>query len=127
MEKKEQTVNQLIVNQKEGNKLPDGVTQEMIDAWKGRFGKEKIKLGEIPMDEDRTQFLAVIGRVPCRKAMSEFEKWLDKNPDKSKEILINTCLLTCKEQVKADDFLFNGAFDFLTQLIPVARATVKNL
>ncbi|MBS2100709.1 hypothetical protein [Carboxylicivirga linearis] len=127
MEKKEQTVAQLIVNQPEGQKLPDGVTADMITAWKNRYGEGKIKLGEIPMDEERTQFLAVIGRVPCRKSMGEFEKWMDKDPNKSKEILINSCLLTEKEKVKADDLLFYGAFDFLSQLIPIGKATIKNL
>lgn len=127
MEKKTKTVEQLIVNQPEGQKLPDGVTEDMINAWKNRYGQDKIKLGEIPMDEERTQFLAVIGRVPCRKSMGEFEKWMDKDPNKSKEILINSCLLTEKEKVKAEDFLFFGAFDFLSQLIPVGKATVKNL
>ncbi len=127
MEKKTITVGQLVVNQPEGQALPDGITQDMIDSWKNRYGQAKIKLGEIPMNEERTQFLAVIGRVPCRKSMGEFEKWMDKDPNKSKEILINSCLLTCKEEVKADDFLFFAAFDFLSQLIPIGTATVKNL
>ncbi|WP_152541901.1 hypothetical protein [Saccharicrinis fermentans] len=112
---------------KEGNSLPDGITQEIIDAWKKRYGQQKIKLGELPINEDRTQFLAVIGRVPDRKTVGEFEKWMDKDPNKSKEILINACLLTEKEQVKADDFLFYGAFDFLTTLLPVAKSNIKNL
>jgi hypothetical protein len=118
---------QLIVNQPDGQKLPDGVTAEMIKSWKARYGETKVKLGEIPLDDDRTQFLAVIGRVPGRKEMGEFEKWMDKDPNKSKEILINSCLLTEKDRVKADDILFYGAFDFLSQLIPIGKATVKNL
>lgn len=127
MEKNIKTVAQLIINQPEGQELPDGVTPDMITAWKNRYGETKIKLGEIPMDEERTQFLAVIGRVPTRKELGEFEKWLDRDPNKSKEILINSCLLTEKNKVKAEDILFYGAFDFISQLIPVGKATIKNL
>lgn len=125
--KRKESVQQTVVNMKEGNDLPDGITQETIDAWKKRYGQDKIKLGELPLGEDRTQFLAVIGRVPDRKTVGEFEKWMDKDPNKSKEILINACILSGKEQVKEDDFLFYGAFDFITNLLPVAKSTIKNL
>ncbi len=128
VEKKEKKeVVQTVINMADGNVLPDGITQETIDAWKMRYGQSKIKLGELPVDEDRTQFLAVVGRVPDRKTVGEFEKWMDKDPNKSKEILINACLLTEKDRVKQDDFLFYGAFDFLTNLLPVAKSNIKNL
>lgn len=121
------TIVQMVVNMKEGNSLPDGITQETIDAWKKRYGQQKIKLGELPIDEDRTQFLAVVGRVPDRKTVGEFEKWMDKDPNKSKEILINACILSGKEKVKDNDYLFYGAFDFITSLLPVAKSNIKNL
>ena len=124
---KKNAIVQTVVNMKDGNLLPDGVSQETVDAWKERYGDTKIKLAELPLNDDRTQFLAVIGRVPDRKTVGEFEKWMDKDPNKSKEILLNACLLTEKDKVKADDFLFYGAFDFITNLLPVAKSTIKNL
>ncbi len=126
-ESKAKENNQTVINMADGSTLPDGVTSDMIEAWKKRYGNEKVKLAEIPLDEDRSQFMAVICRVPDRKVMGEFEKWMDKDPNKSKEILINTCLLTEKEKVKEVDFLFYGACDAITQLIPVAKSTIKNL
>ncbi len=113
--------------QQSNSNLPDGVTAEMIKAWKERYGSDKVKMASLPMDDNGDKYLDVIVRVPDRKTMSEFEKWLDKNPDKAKTLLINSCLLTGKEQVKADDALFFGAFDAIAELIPVRKSIVKNL
>jgi hypothetical protein len=52
---------------------------------------------------------------------------VDKNPDKAKEILVNACVLSGKEIVKADDGLFLGAFDAIVKLLPVRTAIIKNL
>ena len=71
--------------------------------------------------------LDVIVRVPDRKTLGEFEKWVDKAPDKAKEILINACVLTHKDEVKADDGLFMAAFDALSKILPYRSATIKNL
>lgn len=107
--------------------LPVGVSQEMIDAWKERYGQDKVKIAFLPMDDDGNEYKEVIVRVPDRKTMSEVEKWLDKAPDKAKEIMINSCLLSHKEEVKADDGLFFGAVDAITKLMPIRSAIVKNL
>lgn len=120
MENKEKTEKSNIV-------LPEGITQQMVDAWKDRYGKDKVKIACLPMDDDGDEFKEVIVRVPDRKVMSEVEKWLDKAPDKAKEIMINSCLLSNKEEVKADDGLFFGAVDAITKLMPIRTAIVKNL
>lgn len=106
--------------------LPVGVTAEAIQAWKERYGNDKVKIASLPKDDEGTEFLDVVVRVPDRKTMGEFEKWVDKNPDKAKEILINACVLSSKDVVKADDGLFYGAFDALVKLIPVRAAIIKN-
>lgn len=106
--------------------LPEGVTPEQVAAWKNAWGN-KVKLASLPKDDDGNEFLDVVVRVPDRKTMSELEKWIDKNPDKAKEITINACLLSHKDQVKADDGLFAAAFDAISQLIPVRKAIIKNL
>lgn len=112
--------------EKEKNQLPEGVTKETIEALKQRYGADKIKIASLPKDDDGTEFMDVVVRTPDRKVLGEFEKWVDKNPDKAKEILINACVLSNKETVKADDGLFLGAFDALVKLIPVRSAILKN-
>ena len=107
--------------------LPDGITKEMVKAAKTNPGTCNLKLADLPLDDNGDQFLTVLVSVPNRKTMGEFEKWIDKNPDKSKEILINAHLHSHKEQVKADDGLFTGAFDALVQLMPIRKAIIKNL
>ncbi len=114
-------------NKKKAAILPEGVTAEMLNGWKERYGADKVKIAQLPMDDDGTEHKEVVVRVPDRKTMGEFEKWIDKNPDKAKEILINACVLSEKAQVKADDGLFYGAYDALVKLIPVRTAIIKNL
>lgn len=107
--------------------LPVGVTEEMVKAWKERYGADKVKLADLPRDEDGSEFLTVVVRVPDRKTISEFEKFSDKNPDKAKEIMVNACILTCKDEVKSEDGLFFAAFDACAKLLPVKAAILKNL
>ena len=112
--------------EKETIQLPVGVTPDALEAWKLRYGANKIKIASLPKDDDGTEFMDVVVRTPDRKVLGEFEKWVDKNPDKAKEILINACVLSSKDEVKADDGLFLGAFDALVKLIPVRTAILKN-
>lgn len=107
--------------------LPNGVTAEMVTAWKERYGVDKVKLADLPKDDDGTDFLTIVVRVPDRKTISEFEKHMDRNPDKAKEIMVNACVLTAKEEVKADDGLFLAAFDACSKLLPIRAAIIKNL
>lgn len=107
--------------------LPDGVTVEMVTAWKERYGENAIRMASLPKDDDATAFLNVICRVPDRKTVAEFEKWIDRSPDKAKDVLINACILTSKEEIKADDGLYFAAVDAVTKLLPVRSAIIKNL
>lgn len=104
-----------------------GASKSQIKAWKERYGEKKVKLATLPLDDDGEQTMDIIVRVPDRKSMGEFEKWLDKSPNKAKEILINACVLTQKEEVKNDDDAFMAAFDAIAELIPVRKAIIKNL
>ncbi len=110
----------------EKTELKDGITPEIIKAAKDRYGEDKVKIASLPKDENAEEFLDVLVRVPDRKTQGEFEKWLDKSPDKAKEILVNACVLTNKEAVKADDGLFAGAIDALSKLLVVRTAIIKN-
>lgn len=107
--------------------LPDGITQEMVNEAKAKYGEKKIALGTLPMDDEGENFLHVLLKVPDRNTLSEFEKWSEKNPKKSKEILVNSCLLSHKDEVKADDELFLTCVNAIADLIPVRKAIVKKL
>ncbi len=107
--------------------LPQGVTEEQIKAWKERYGEKKVKIATLPLDDDNEETMDIIVRVPDRKTMGEFEKWIDRSPNKAKEILINACVLTDKEKIKGNDDAFFAAFDAISELIPIRKATLKNL
>lgn len=107
--------------------LPEGVTEDMVKAWKDHYGEKNVKVAQLPKNDEGSESLDVIVRVPDRKTLGEFEKWVDKAPDKAKEILINACVLTHKDEVKADDGLFMAAFDALSKILPYRSATIKNL
>lgn len=109
------------------NLLPDGITQEMIDAAKLKHKESAIKLAELPKDDDRNEYLTVLVRRPDRSVLSEYSKWVDKNPGKADEILVNSCLLSHKDIVKADDGLFTGCVDAISQLISIRKANIKNI
>ncbi|MDR0829645.1 MAG: hypothetical protein LBN95_06000 [Prevotellaceae bacterium] len=107
-------------------KLPEGVTPEMVAGYKERHGEKNVKLA-ILMDEDGNELRQEIVRVPDRKTLGEFEKWLDKQPLKAKEILVQNCVLTNKEAIKAEDILFSAAYNALIELIPVGKFKLADL
>lgn len=112
---------------KDNNTLPEGITQDMIDAAQAKFKPNHVNYAELPMDDDGNDYMTVLVRKPDRSVLSEFTKWVDKNPGKADEILVNSCLLSHKDQVKADDGLFQGAVDAIAQLISVRKARIKNI
>jgi hypothetical protein len=107
--------------------LPEGVTADMVKAWKDRYGQNKIKLATLTSDDNSFNPIDVVVRVPDRTSMGEFEKWLDKNPNRAKEVLIKACLLSSKEAVLANDDMFMAAFNALAEILPIQKATIKNL
>jgi len=107
--------------------LPDGVTQEMIDAWKERYGADKIFLSTLS-NEDNEELCKCIIRAPGRKELGEFEKWVDKNPDRAKEITVKACVLSPnKAEIIADQSKFLSAFDAIAAKFPIGRSSSKNL
>ena len=113
--------------QNEEVRLPDGVSLEMVKAWKERYGHTKIKLATLNAPDGEFEPFDVVMRVPDRIAMGEFEKYLDKNPNKAKEIILKACLLTKKDEVLANDDMFLAAFNALAEILPVAKSEIKNL
>lgn len=102
------------------------VTPEQIAEWKAKYGENKVKQIDLPLDDEGKEYLTVYGIVPTRRILSEWEKWSDKNPDRAKEILVKNCLLTEVDRVLNDQDLFFSAIGAVTELIPVRRAITKN-
>jgi len=108
-------------------KLPKGVTPEMFAKFLELHSKENMKIASLPLNDNEDEFLDVIICVPNRKILGEFEKWMETKPLKAKEILINSCLLTEKDKVKANDDLFYSCVNAISELIPIRKAIIKNL
>jgi hypothetical protein len=107
-------------------KLPEGATPELVAQWKERYGEKNVKLVTL-QNEDGEDLRNEIVRVPDRKTLGEWEKWVDKQPVKAKEILINGSFLTSKEAIKADDVLFSAAYSATIELIPVGKFKLADL
>ncbi len=110
----------------EKNANTGGATQAEIAAWKERYGEKNLHLFTIP-ETDGEDELEFIARTPDRKTLAEVEKWGEKDPNKAKEITINTCVLTRKEEIKGNDYYFLTAYVALSKLVKIGEATVKNL
>lgn len=106
-------------------KLPEGVTSDMVDVWKEKWGKN-LRIIDLPTNDDENEFFTVIAHIPTRRTLSDWEKFADSNPNKSKEILVKNSLLTGVEQVMADDALFGTCSVALMEIVPVRKAIIKN-
>lgn len=107
-------------------RLPAGITPELLATLKEKYDN-RLRYADLPKDDNGDEYLTVIVCVPDRVVTSEFEKWIDPNPLKAKELLVNACLLTHKEEVKADDGLFYAAVNAISSLIPLRKAVVRNI
>lgn len=103
------------------------VPKEVIDELNQRKdAKEKLKRVFLPLDDNNDEIQEVIVEVPNRRVLSQYMKWIDNNPSKAQDILINECLLTSKEAVKADDALYNTCVAEIAGLIPIRQGRTKN-
>lgn len=109
------------------NEVHPGITQEMITNAQTKYGINRVMYAEIPVSDDTDETLTVLVRRPDRQVMGEFQKWMEKNPNKSDDILVQNCLLSHKEQVKADEGLIMGVVDAISQLIVIRKAKIKNI
>lgn len=102
------------------------ITSEMIAEAKAAHGEEKVKTAVLPLDDEGKHNLEVLLKVPTRLVLGEFEKWSDRDPNKAKEILINACLLTFKDQVKSCDEAFFTCVNAIGELFPIRKGIIKN-
>lgn len=105
-------------------KLPEGITQEMINAAKAKG--HDVKLAEVPVDDyGATRTFLVC--VPSRTVLGQFRRWMDTDPKKADDILVKNCLLSHKDEVLANDELFTGVMATLSDLIVVRKGIIKNV
>lgn len=106
--------------------LPAGITAEMIAGAKTKHGDGNVKLLDLPLNDESTEFKTVLACVPSRAVLGQYRRFEDTDPKKADEILVKNCLLSHKDEVLADDGLFYGALTGIADLIPVRKAIVKN-
>ena len=107
--------------------LPEGITEQMVTDAKTKFGESQVKYADLPLDEEETDFKTVLVGVPSRVVLGQYRRWADNDPKKADEILVKACLLSHKDEVLADDGLFYGALNAISDLIPVRKGRIKNL
>ena len=114
------------MEKKEKSQLPDGITQEMIDDAKKKHGADKVKILDLPLNDEGTEYKSVLAVIPSRNVIGQFRRFMDNNPVKADTILVKACVLSHVDEVLNDDGLFLGAVSGLAELMPVRKAIVKN-
>lgn len=106
--------------------LPDGISQEMVDAAKVKFGATgNVKYADL-YDGEGNMLLTVLITRPIRPVLQEFER-NRAEPKIAADVLINGCLLSHKDKVKADQVLIQAAFNAITELIPIGTYAIYKL
>lgn len=88
-------------------------------------GEENLRRLELPTDDTGVDTLEVIVRVPNRKTLGQYLKFVQSNPAKAQEILVKNCVLTNLEAILDDDGLFLTACSQLAELIPIREGVIK--
>ncbi|MEE9408129.1 MAG: hypothetical protein V3V28_08650 [Polaribacter sp.] len=101
------------------------MTKEQRDALIKKHGEGNLRMLEIPTTESQTEFIEVVAIVPTRTVFGQFQKWSDANPKKASEILVRGCILTNREQIEANDFMFNTTLNVLAELVPMGEGRIK--
>lgn len=110
----------------DSNNLPEGITSELVADAITRKGVAHVKLAQLQKGADGKEILTVLVCTPSRKDISDFEKWSERQPNKAKNILIDSAILSHKETIKEDDWLWYAAANAATQLKPKGTALIKN-
>ncbi|MCL2328441.1 MAG: hypothetical protein FWC39_08000 [Bacteroidetes bacterium] len=107
-------------------KLPVGITKEMVADAKVKYGADKVKYVEILKENSDDVDIVVLACVPSRHITGQWRRYCESDPKKADDILVKNCLLSHKEEVLANDYLFSGALNGIAELIPMRKAVVKN-
>lgn len=104
------------------------VSDDTINELKqsGKYKEKDLRRLFLPLDDDNNEELEVIATVPSKSVMGQYMKFMDSNPVKANDILINHCVLTSKERIKNDDGLYWTCVSELAGLLPIRQGRVKN-
>lgn len=103
--------------------VPEKVLEKVVETHR----KEDLRKVLLPVDDEGRDKLEVLVKVPSRKILGEFMKFIETNPIKAQELLVNECLLSSVDEVDADDGLFFACVSGITELFPARQAKVKKL
>ena len=101
------------------------LTKEQRESFIKKYGENRLKTLEVPMDDLNTEFMEVKALIPDRATIGQYMKYADINPKKAQEILVKQCLLTDKEIIMNDDALFMTTVSLLAELIPIREGRIK--
>lgn len=109
--------------------LPDGITQEMLTEAKRKH--RSVKTAEL-LDAEGNHIGFILVGNPSTFIQNEWEKYIDKDLQRAKGILINGCV-PCnehKEMIKnfeknSDEYM--AVFDACAKMLPVGKSILKNV
>ncbi len=100
-------------------KLPEGVTKEHVEAWKKEHGT-------VRMCKLENGFKAII-HSPSRGVANQYEKFMDSDPNKARDILIKNCVLHGQSEVMTkDEYYYSCAFA-IAEMIPLTKGETEDL
>lgn len=107
--------------------LPEGVTIDQYNIWMEEHNR-KVFVFEVPLDEDEDETALVVLRsyAADRTVCGQFEKWIDKDPQRARTILIKYSTLHGKDILTKNNFAFQAASNFLIEKFPMMKGAVKN-
>lgn len=112
---------------KDMSKLPDGITEDMVNKAIATYGIRNVQLAKIATSDDEADDMLVLMNRPGRKAVSDYERFSDSNPLKAKRKLIAGTLLSHKEITEKNDWAFFGVFSAAVQLLKVEKSDFTKL
>lgn len=115
------------MSKKEDSLLPAGCTQEMVAKWKADLGQNMVKVQTLESSEGLHEPVTIVTRVPGRRTMEMFQKFMDRDPGKANDILKNECILFGKEQIAGNEYMELSAIEAIAKLIPTSKIVTKNL
>lgn len=103
------------------DQLPQGITQVMIDDAKKKYGATGMVKLVCLEDSDGNDLGTVLMVRPNRAVIDQVERFVDTDPGKAYEILMNACLLSHKDMVAANDKMFAATISACMQMMPYSK------
>jgi hypothetical protein len=109
--------------------LPEGITKEMITEAKRKH--RSVKVADL-LDAEGNYIDTILVGNPTTFIQNEWEKFIDKDLQKAKGILINGCVPCAehKEMIKGlekNSDAYMAVFEACAKMLPVGKAVLKNV